>query len=68
MLAELIQQGQVWRAQDAPARPAQPLLPTGYPELDQCLAGGWMPGQLIELLVISRAVASCAYCCRCSPK
>jgi len=51
MLAELIQQGQVWRAQDAPARPAQPLLPTGYPELDQCLAGGWMSGQLIELLV-----------------
>lgn len=51
MLAELIQQGQVWRAQDAPARPAQALLPTGYSELDQCLAGGWMPGQLIELLV-----------------
>lgn len=51
VLAELIEQGQVWRAQDAPARPAHKLLPTGYPELDQYLAGGWMPGQLIELLV-----------------
>ena len=51
VLAELIEQGQVWRAQDVPARAAQSLLPTGYAELDQCLAGGWMPGQLIELLV-----------------
>ncbi|NVK00254.1 MAG: translesion DNA synthesis-associated protein ImuA [Oceanospirillaceae bacterium] len=51
VLAELIQQGQVWRAHDAPARPAKALLATGFPELDSCLSGGWMPGQLIELLM-----------------
>ena len=51
VLAELIQQGQVWRAHEAPARPAQTLLPTGFKQLDECLSGGWMPGQLIELLI-----------------
>lgn len=50
ILAELIQEGRVWRAQDAPVRPEKPLFPSGFPELDACL-GGWMPGQLIELLV-----------------
>lgn len=55
MLAELLDQGQVWRGDETPVHHRQPLLATGYPELDRCLNGGWPSGQLIELLVEKQA-------------
>ena len=55
VLAELLDQGQIWRGNETPVNADQPLLATGYPELDNCLNGGWPPGHLIELLTDKQA-------------
>mgnify|MGYP001209219470 CR=1 FL=1 len=49
-LEQLLQDARIWRAGSGPAR-APHSLPTGWPELDGLLGGGWPAGQLIELLV-----------------
>ncbi len=55
VLAELLDRGQVWRGSEAPVHTGQSVLETGYPELDICLNGGWVPGHLIELLIDKKA-------------
>lgn len=49
-LEQLLQDARIWRAGHAAAAVAGGV-PTGWPELDQVLGGGWPLGQLTEVLV-----------------
>ncbi|WP_432697522.1 translesion DNA synthesis-associated protein ImuA [Marinobacterium sp. YM272] len=49
-LVQLMEQGQLWRGTQDAGIQAQALESSGYPELDARLGGGWLKGQLIELL------------------
>lgn len=50
-LTELIERGQLWRAQDGPGMQAVAMEPSGLAALDaQLVGGGWQRGQLVELL------------------
>ncbi|SEG87651.1 translesion DNA synthesis-associated protein ImuA [Marinobacterium lutimaris] len=49
-LVQLMEQGQLWRGTQDAGIQAEALESSGYPELDARLGGGWLKGQLIELL------------------
>ncbi len=49
-LVQLMEQGQLWRGRQDSAVQLDALESSGYPELDARLGGGWLKGQLIELL------------------
>ena len=49
-LRQLLRNPQIWRAARTPVIFRQ-MLPTGFADLDQALAGGWPLGVLVELLV-----------------
>lgn len=49
-LVQLMEQGQLWRGTQDAGIQTEALESSGYPELDARLGGGWLKGQLIELL------------------
>ena len=48
-LQQLIGNGMLWRGRGGRQR-EQAVLPSGWPELDDCLGGGWPRAALVELL------------------
>jgi hypothetical protein len=49
-LQQILNQGGIWQARQAPDTPLMPARSSGYAQVDEHLpAGGWQPGQLCEI-------------------